>query len=80
MEYKMQKTVDTAELGRKMMAYSAKVDDDAEFNNWCRLAPKLIGMGTATHPKGMSELTEQELAIANRAFAILVSQGEIVIK
>jgi hypothetical protein len=80
MECKMKKMVDIAELGRKMMLYSAKIDDDAEFNNWCRLAPKLIGMGTATHPKGMDELTEQELATANQAFIILVSQGEIVIK
>ena len=71
--------VDIAELGRKMMAYSANINNDAEFNNWCRLAPKLIGMGTATHPKGIDELTELELVIANRAFVILVSQGEIVI-
>ena len=72
--------INTAELGRKMMAYAGKLDDDAEFNNWCRLAPKLIGLGTATHPKSLTELTPNDRLLMNRAITLLVDQGEIVLQ
>jgi hypothetical protein len=68
------------ELGRKMMFYSPKLDNDKEFNNWCKLAPKLIGMGTATYPKNIKDLSKEELYIARKAFFILVSKGEIIVE
>lgn len=72
--------VNTAELGRKMMAYAEYITDDEEFNSWCRLAPKLIGLGTATHPKKLSELTPSERSLMNRAITLLVDRGEIVLQ
>jgi hypothetical protein len=72
--------IDTAELGRKMMAYSKNIDNDAEFNDWCRLAPKLIGLGAATFPKTLNELTINERALVGRALTLLVDKGELVLQ
>lgn len=72
--------INTIDLGRKMMAYAKNINDDAEFNSWCRLAPKLIGIGTAAHPKNLKELSAEEQALTIRAFNILVQSGEILIK
>jgi len=69
--------IDTAELGRKMMRYAPKLDDDSEFNQWCRLAPKLIGMGTATHPKDLNALDALEQALVKRAVVLLTADGNI---
>jgi len=70
--------IDTAELGRRMMAYAARIDDDAEFNHWTRLAPHLIGLGTATHPRSLSELSVADQQLVRRAVAVLANQGEIL--
>jgi hypothetical protein len=72
--------IDTAELGRKMMSYAKNLDSDVEFNNWCRLAPKLIGMGLATHPKNLKEFSYDEQVVMARALTILIQNGEIVLK
>lgn len=72
--------INSAELGRQMMMYVKNIKDDTEFNNWCRLAPKLIGLGTATHPKSFKELTDSEQATTNRAIFMLVSKGLITLK
>ena len=72
--------IDTTELGRKMMAYAKNINDDTEFNRWCRLAPKLIGLGTATHPKTLKELSTDDQTLVTRAFNILVQAGEITLK
>ena len=72
--------INTVELGRKMMAYAKNISDDSEFNRWCRLAPKLIGMGTATHPKNLKELSEDDQALVTRAFNLLVHAGELTVK
>ena len=66
--------IDAVELGRKMMRYAPKLDDDAEFNQWCRLAPKLIGLGTNVDPNSFNHM---ERALINKAIMILVTQGEI---
>lgn len=71
--------IDTIELGRKMMSYAYNIDNDAEFNMWCKLAPKLIALGNANKIK-KSELSSDELSLANRAYYLLVSCGEIVVK
>jgi len=72
--------INTVELGRKMMSYAKNIDNDTEFNHWCRLAPKLIGMGTATHPKTLKELSAADQKLVTRAFNILLQNGELVIK
>jgi len=69
--------INSAELGRKMMAYAARIDDDAEFNNWTRLAPHLIGLGTATHPRSLAELSAADQQLVKRAIAFLTDRGEI---
>jgi hypothetical protein len=72
--------IDTTELGRKMMEYAGQLDDDVEFNQWCRLAPKLLSLGAVNHPQNLKELNPIERALVNRAIAVLIDKGELVIK
>lgn len=55
--------IDMVELGRRMMANAASIDDDTEFNHWARLGPMLINIG----PKGINQLSIEEQQVVARA-------------
>lgn len=67
--------IDPVELGRRMMHYAPKLENDAEFNQWCRLAPKLIA-------EGNNELTKFDLVekiLIKQVLIRLIKQGELII-
>ena len=59
--------MNTVELGRQMMANAAMLDDDAEFNQWTRLGPMLVAMGTGPASKDLKLLTPEEQQVISRA-------------
>ena len=67
--------INAIELGRAMMQYAPKLDDDSEFNQWCRIAPKLIAIGNI---KELGDFNPIELAVIKRAIMLLTSQGVLV--
>lgn len=69
--------MNTVELGRQMMANAAMLDDDAEFNQWARLGPLLIELGTNS-PKAMGSLSPEEQQVVARAMNKLSSNGREV--
>lgn len=59
--------IDTVELGRSMMANAATLDDDSEFNQWARLGPMLIEMGSRSPVDGIKLLSPEEQQVVARA-------------
>ena len=67
--------INAIELGRIMMRYAPNLDDDSEFNQWCKLAPKLISIGNI---KELNNFSPVEFAVIKRAIMLLTAQGESV--
>jgi hypothetical protein len=70
--------IDTVKLGRQMMMYAPNLDSDVDFNNWTRLAPRLIGIGTTSYPNSIKDLSPEDLQIVKNAMNILDKQTETV--
>lgn len=69
--------MNTIELGRQMMANAAMLDDDAEFNQWTRLGPMLIAMGTGSASKDLNLLTPEEQQVVARAMNKLGNRQKV---
>jgi len=61
--------INPAELGRRMMSVAGQIEDDAEFNRWAKLGPRLISMGVTAGPKTFKDLTVEEQQVMVRAIA-----------